>query len=794
MKKSVVIGLALCVACFVLMFASCAGTSSKGGALPSEGTSSAVGQDESEQIGLSSTEDGVDQNRVTASAVVDEREKMSVAVYMAGEERREILGAYKILGGELARAISRSDKYTAVNRTDVILNILGKEHIYQRSGAVMDEQIKDLGKQIGAQYLCVAEISEVKGGTYYLDARLVDVVTAKTISSATAGSNLSDINEMIRVAQELADDLIGGNSAERKSVSGGAVAADKTPVPKPAALGGPYIAEFTDLKTGMEMVFVRGGTFTMGCAPEHGNCQEHEKPTHRVTVSDFYISKYPVSQKQWEKVMGTNPSMIKSDVAAVETVTWDDAQEYLARLKKLTNNVYRLPTEAEWEYAARGGEKSKGYKFAGSDNINDVAWYSGNTPHLSVRKIGSKAPNELGLYDMCGNVFEWVGDWYAPYPSRSQVDPLGPSTGSYRLLRGGSYFLDAPFCRVHTRMFVMPDMDVYPSTGLRLAMSTSQAGPAIIEYAQSGRAKKDKADKGKNVKVDIDMVFVNGGTFTMGCTKNEKSCSGDEKPAHEVTLGDFSISKYPVTQKLWYDVMGTTVRQQRDNMFMNEREPLTGEGDDYPMYYVSYKQVNEFIRALNAMTGKRYRLPTEAEWEYAARGGAKSKGYEFAGSDNVDEAGWYYGNSGDKRLDASPNYKIQPSYVNLTEDADDKALEEVNIERAVDKKRNKRMSANKNKLRPVGGKKPNELGIYDMSGGVMEWVSDYYDDEYYEESPKSNPKGPAVEAGDGVYERVVRGGSWREEADMCRVSARWRYMADLGGIDVGFRLVLPTER
>jgi len=791
MKKYALIGLMLCAACFVLLFGSCAGTSGKGGAHQSE-NSSAVGQDERESSGISVVEDGGDQDRKAKSAGVDEREKMSVAVYMAGEERREILGAYKILGGELARAISGSDKYTAVNRTDVILDILGKEHIYQRSGAVMDEQIKDLGKQIGARYLCVAEISEVKGGTYYLDARLVDVVTAKTISSATAGSNLSDINEMIRVAQELADELIGGKNAERKPVSGRLVV-DNVPAPKSAASGGPYIAEFTDLKTGMEMVFVRGGTFTMGCAPEHGNCQEHEKPTHRVTVSDFYISKYPVSQKQWEKVMGTNPSMIKSDLAAVETVTWDDAQEYLARIKKLTGNVYRLPTEAEWEYAARGGEKSKGYKFAGSDNINDVGWYSGNTPHMSVRKIGSKAPNELGLYDMCGNVFEWVGDWYAPYPSRSQVDPLGPSMGSYRLLRGGSYFLDAPFCRVHTRMFIMPDMDVYPSTGLRLAMSPSNAGPAIIEYAQSGKAKKDKADKSKNVKIDIDMVFVNGGTFTMGCTKNEKSCSGDEKPAHEVTLGDFSISKYPVTQKLWYDVMGTTVRQQRDNMFMNTTEPLNGEGDNYPMYYVSYKHVREFISALNAMTGKRYRLPTEAEWEYAARGGAKSKGYEFAGSDDMDEAGWYYGNSGDKRLDASPNYKIQPNYVDLTEVlANEPRKEYINIEKVEDKKRNKMMSSNNNRLRPVGGKKPNELGIYDMSGGVMEWVSDYYGDDYYEESPKSNPKGPGAE--DGGTERVVRGGSWREEASLCRVSARWRYPADLGGIDVGFRLVLPNDK
>ncbi|MDR2694626.1 MAG: formylglycine-generating enzyme family protein [Chitinispirillales bacterium] len=708
-------------------------------------------------------------------SAVAEHERQSVAVYMAGEERREILGAYKILGGELARAIGESDKYLAVNRTDAILGVLGKEHIYQRSGAVMDEQIKDLGKQFGAQYICIAEVSEVKGGTYYLDVRLIDVVTAKTVSSATAGSNLADINEMIRVAQELADALIGAKGAARGAVS--RQKSDGGAAPKPVITSGaPAIAEFTDPKTGMEMVFVRGGTFTMGCSAEQGNCQEHEKPAHRVTVSDFYISKYTVTQKQWEKVMGTNPSMIKGDFAAVEGITWDDAQEYLSRVKASTGRVYRLPTEAEWEYAARGGEKGKGYKFAGSDNINDVGWYSGNTPHLAVRKVGAKAPNELGLYDMCGNVFEWAQDWFAVYPSRSQTDPLGPATGSYRILRGGSYFLDAPFCRVHTRLFIMPDMDPYPSIGLRLAMSPSNVEKIKNDIAPGGKAtKEDKVDRGNGNKVNIDMVFVKGGTFKMGCAKDADSlCSGngEENPAHDVTLGDFYISKYPITQKLWHDVMGITVRQQRDNMFMNSKEPLNGEGDDFPMYYVTYNHVKDFISALNAMTGKRYRLPTEAEWEYAARGGVKSSGYAFAGSDRINDAGWHFGNSGDKLLRTDKDFG-----------------------KMKDKDKNMMMSWNNHRLRPVGAKMPNELGVYDMSGGVMEWVSDFYDSEYYKVSPKGNPKGPVLDADEMERaDRVVRGGSWREAAAKCRVSSRRYYPPILGGIDIGFRLVLPAEK
>ena len=409
--------------------------------------------------------------RRDGNAPIAEHEKKNVAVYMAGEERKGIKGAYKILGGELARAISVSDRYIAVNRTEAILEVLAKEHTYQRSGAVTDEQIRDLGKQFGARYLCIAEISDVKGGTYYLDVRIVDVVTAKTEASATAGSNLADINEMLRVARELAGGLIGGNG-EARGAPGRITAVQADDDAKPVL--GRAGSDFTDAKIGVEMVFVRGGAFTMGCTPEQETCWDLEKPAHKAALSDYYIGKYPVTQKQWQSVMGANPSGFgKGDGLPVHNVTWADVQEFISKINKMTGRKYRLPTEAEWEYAARGGAKSKGYKFPGSDNVNDVAWYSENS-RSQVQKAGAKEPNELGLYDMSGNVGEWVNDWFGLYEARSQTDPSGPRSGSLRVQRGGAFMTPAASMRSAFRSSGHPEDEAYSiSTGFRLALDPS---------------------------------------------------------------------------------------------------------------------------------------------------------------------------------------------------------------------------------------------------------------------------------------------------------------------------------
>ena len=225
------------------------------------------------------------------------------------------------------------------------------------------------------------------------------------------------------------------------------------------------------LKTDMdliEMVFVEGGSFRMGCTKEQGkDCHNYEKPEHQVTLSSFYMGKYPVTQGEWKAVMGHNPAYFsKGDNYPVENVSWDDVQEFIRKLNMQTGKNYRLPTEAEWEYAARGGKKNLGYKFSGSNNVNNVAWHEGNS-NESTHPVGAKQPNELGIYDMCGNVWEWCSDWSGPYSALAQTNPTGPGSGSYHILRGGSWRAPIADCRVSYRYDVTPG-DHYYSLGFRI--------------------------------------------------------------------------------------------------------------------------------------------------------------------------------------------------------------------------------------------------------------------------------------------------------------------------------------
>ena len=219
------------------------------------------------------------------------------------------------------------------------------------------------------------------------------------------------------------------------------------------------------------MVFVQGGTFEMGS----NNGDSDEKPIHTVTVSDFYMSATEVTQAQWKAVMGSNPSNWKGDNLPVESVSWNDVQKFLKKLNKSTGENYRLPTEAEWEYAARGGVETNGRssqtKYAGSNNIDEVAWYGDNSGS-KTHPVGKKKPNELGLYDMTGNVWEWCNDWYDEdyYSSSPQNNPQGANSGKYRVLRGGSCSHFARFCRVAFRSGYNPDFGLF-NFGFRLVLS-----------------------------------------------------------------------------------------------------------------------------------------------------------------------------------------------------------------------------------------------------------------------------------------------------------------------------------
>jgi len=200
------------------------------------------------------------------------------------------------------------------------------------------------------------------------------------------------------------------------------------------------------------MVWVEGSTFQMGSNSGYSS----EKPAHSVTVKGFWISKYEVTQAEYSRVMGTNPSYFKCDDCPVEKVSWKDAVEYTRRVGG------RLPTEAEWEYAARGGNKSHGYKYSGSNNLDEVGWYDNNSGS-KTHPVGQKRPNELGLYDMSGNVWEWCEDWYNAdyYKNSSQIDPQGPSSGTFRVLRGGSRDNVDYRCRLTIRDGYNPDARNY---------------------------------------------------------------------------------------------------------------------------------------------------------------------------------------------------------------------------------------------------------------------------------------------------------------------------------------------
>ena len=219
-----------------------------------------------------------------------------------------------------------------------------------------------------------------------------------------------------------------------------------------------------------KMIAVEGGTFSMGATSEQGSdADSDESPVHSVTLSSYSIGETEVTQELWQAVMGSNPSYFSGyPQRPVECVTWNDCQTFITKLNQLTGKNFRLPTEAEWEYAARGGNKSKGYKYSGSNTIGDVAWYWDNSN--STHDVKTKAANELGIYDMSGNVYEWCQDWYGNYSSNSQTNPTGPSSGSDRVGRGGSWYGDAGGCRVSYRYYSTPDNYNY-FLGLRLCLS-----------------------------------------------------------------------------------------------------------------------------------------------------------------------------------------------------------------------------------------------------------------------------------------------------------------------------------
>lgn len=344
----------------------------------------------------------------------------------------------------LTIAITMVDGYEGLDRVNTA-EVLG-EHNFQRTGYVSDEQIRALGNATGASYILISEVAYLDEQTFLLTASIIDIISAKVVKSARE-QTATDAEAITEGCKELAKKLLGVGKSQ--SISNRTL--------KNSNSNGSNIEYIENvLNLNMKMAYVEGGTFTMGATQEQsGNASNDELPTHSVQLDSYYMSVTEITQAQWQAVMGTNPSYFKGGNRPVENVTWHDAQAFCRELSNITGKTYLLPTEAQWEYAARGGKMSRQNKYSGSYAVDAVAWYddnSGGTTH----DVGTKRPNELGIYDMSGNVWEWCSDWYGSYSSTAQINPTGPSSGSTRVLRGGGWTLDAGYCRVANRDYGSP--------------------------------------------------------------------------------------------------------------------------------------------------------------------------------------------------------------------------------------------------------------------------------------------------------------------------------------------------
>ena len=363
----------------------------------------------------------------------------------------------------LTYAISSNAGYEGYDRVDMAA-ITGEQN-FQRTGMVSDEQIKRLGEMTGAAYVLIAEAALYDDQNIIIAAKILDVETGGVMSSTPPAVAPKDPTKMAEACIRCSQTLVGGKMPTRTTTTTYSQTGYASQ-PAPAAN-----QDFTETAWGinMKMIWVEGGDFLMGCTSEQGNCESDEQNVRRVTVDGFYIGMLEVTQSQWEKVVGTSiyqqwtkagnsgsPTRGVGPDYPMYCVSWDEAMEFCRLLSNKTGRTYTLPTEAQWEYAARGGNKNEGAKYAGSNMIDAVAWYTDNSGS-STHIVGSKRANALGIYDMSGNVWEWCKDWHASsYVSYDTNNPVGPSSGSSRVNRGGSWDCNASNCRVAARSDILP--------------------------------------------------------------------------------------------------------------------------------------------------------------------------------------------------------------------------------------------------------------------------------------------------------------------------------------------------
>jgi formylglycine-generating enzyme required for sulfatase activity len=516
---------------------------------------------------------------------------------------------------------------------------------------------------------------------------------------------------------------------------------------------------------GPEMVYLPGGTFTMG----DENMGDREKPVHQVTLSHFSVGKFSVTFEEYDQFCDDTGREKPGDRGwgrgrrPVIYVSWDDAVEYCKWLNKQTGQDYRLLTEAQWEYACRAGSE-KAYCFGDDEKqLGEYAWYGEPYPTRgSTHPVGEKLANAWGLYDVHGNVWEWVQDWYGDYPSEPQSDPYGPESGSDRVFRGGGWLDAAGDCRSAYRYRYVPGYRVidlgfrlardgaWPSDTFTLAAQKAAETPVQDEseddHEKSYKPYQGFRDSLKDYTEAPEMVYLPGGTFKMGDIQGKSL--DRERPVHQVTLEAFAIGRNPVTVgefRRFVEATGyQTEAEQQDGAYVydvkdwgrksdaNWRNPYMSQADDHPVVCISWNDAMAYCEWLSERTGEQYSLPTEAEWEYACR--AESEVAYCFGDDEkrLKEYAWYARNS-------------------------------------------------KRRTHPVGQKKPNAWGLHDMHGNVWEWVQDWFGD--YSKESQTNPSG----AEQGSL-RVFRGGGWVDGAGGCRSAYRGRGAPGIRGGILGFRL------
>jgi len=572
---------------------------------------------------------------------------------------------------------------------------------------------------------------------------------------------------------------------------------------------------------GMEFVLIPPGEFMMGSPVNEEKRRNVEGPQHRVRIAKgFYLGMCEVTQAQYEAVLGKNPSYFKGGDNPVEQVSWNDAVEFCRELSRKSGMTYRLPTEAEWEYACRAGTVTK-YGFGDAEaNIAEYAWYRGNSGKRT-HAVGGRKPNAFGLYDMHGNVWEWCQSLYKPYPYREDDGREDLRTGGSRALRGGYWYRGPTGCRSAVRCGYNP-ADRYFNFGFRVVLvGVSPTPPAAAGPTDGGRPepkakamwpfdateanrRQKEAEKAvalpngwtKEVRrtkvgtpqgdreldithytntIGMQFVVIPKGEFMMGSRELAATLvqayaphgSGytDEGPLHRVKLTrDIHVGAHEVTVGQFRKFVEATGGKALSNQgkggyaltnkggiftaHLKWSAPGFRQSDRHPVVCVSWHDARAFCQWLSRKEGLTYRLPTEAEWEYACRAGSDAR--FFFGND--DGKLHLYGDFADRSANSSFSDRTQDDGFPRTA--------------------------------PVGSYLPNAWGLSDMHGNVWEPCVDWYAADYYERSPDRDPIGPA-----SGRKRVLRGGSWSSMSGGCRAANHACDLPKTRRNDAGFRVV-----